>query len=296
MEEKITNDNLEKEIKSLRASAKILKIISKITFVIGGIIVFLGMIPVGIILIIISGILEIVTDKNSKKIKSLLSDNIVDDVLKEVLGDNVEYNPGGCIHPGSIVFPFSYDTYEGSDHIKANYKGLNIEMGDIRLIREDKYTDDDGIPQETSYNMFIGQWLKCDFGKELSGDVYISEWESRLDRKIMKSQAVMDNKEFADRFCVRADDPEQAFYILTPHMMEYILSMADKSGGRVYMSFMHGGQLNVAVKTNRDLFELGKTKADAGGLRQKYIDELKWFTDIVDTLRVEDTIYKKTGE
>ena len=28
-------------------------------------------------------------------------------------------------------------------------------------------------------------------------------------------------------------------------------------------------------------------------LREKFIGELRWFTDIVDTLRVEDTIYKK---
>ena len=29
------------------------------------------------------------------------------------------------------------------------------------------------------------------------------------------------------------------------------------------------------------------------GLRQKFLGELRWFTDIIDTLRVEDTLYKK---
>ena len=51
--------------------------------------------------------------------------------------------------------------------------------------------------------------------------------------------------------------------------------------------------MHVAVKSGRDFFELGKSNADVEQLCQKFLDELRWFTDIVDTLRVEDTIYKK---
>ena len=71
------------------------------------------------------------------------------------------------------------------------------------------------------------------------------------------------------------------------------LLMADKSGGTVYLSFLRSGKLHVAVQTGRDFFELGKTNTDAETLRRKFLGELRWFTDIVDTLRVEDTIYKK---
>ena len=103
----------------------------------------------------------------------------------------------------------------------------------------------------------------------------------------------MDNEQFSKRFCVRADDPQEAYYILTPHMMEYILTMADKGGGTVYLSFLRDGKMHVAVKTRRDFFELGKSNADVEELRQKFLGELRWFTDIIDTLRVEDTLYKK---
>ena len=30
----------------------------------------------------------------------------------------------------------------------------------------------------------------------------------------------MDNEAFNDRFCVKTEVPEEAFYLLTPHMME----------------------------------------------------------------------------
>ena len=105
----------------------------------------------------------------------------------------------------------------------------------------------------------------------------------------------MDNEQFDTRFCVRADNPQEAYYILTPHMMEYISTMADKSGGTVYLSFLRNGKMHVAVQSGRDFFELGKSNADVGGLRQKFLGELRWFTDIIDTLRVEDTLYKKTN-
>ena len=232
-------------------------------------------------------------EKNRSRLKKLLSDDVISGVIKAVLGDAAEYNPWGKIKPGSMVLPFSYNCTEGSDHIQAVYHGLNMELGDIELIDETEDTDiETGQTEKTRNTQFKGQWLTCDFGKELAGEVYLSERTPKTRRKL-KSNITMDNEQFDKRFCVRADDPQEAYYLLTPHMMEYITAMADKSGGTVYLSFLRSGKLHVAVQTGRDFFELGKTNTDAETLRRKFLGELRWFTDIVDTLRVEDTIYKK---
>lgn len=295
LEEKqmMTNEQLESELQSLRNKATIAK---ALTYGSGAAMVLCfitALIPLAIVFIVIALIGGYLLEKNSSKLKKLLSDNVISGVIKEALGDAVEYNPWGKINPGSMVFPFSYNCADGSDHIKAVYNGLNIELGDIELIDETEDTDIETGQTETSRNtQFKGQWLTCDFGKELSGEVYISEW-TKKDRRSMKSNVTMDNEQFSKRFCVRADNPQDAYYLLTPHMMEYIITMADKSGGTVYMSFMRNGKMHVAVKTGRDFFELGKSNADVGKLRQKFLGELRWFTDIVDTLRVEDTLYKK---
>ena len=295
LEEKqmMTNEQLESELQSLRNKATIAK---ALTYGSGAAMVLCfitALIPLAIVFIVIALIGGYLLEKNSSKLKKLLSDNVISGVIKEALGDAVEYNPWGKINPGSMVFPFSYNCADGSDHIKAVYNGLNIELGDIELIDETEDTDIETGQTETSRNtQFKGQWLTCDFGKELSGEVYISEW-TKKDRRSMKSNVTMDNEQFSKRFCVRADNPQEAYYLLTPHMMEYIITMADKSGGTVYMSFMRNGKMHVAVKTGRDFFELGKSNADVGKLRQKFLGELRWFTDIVDTLRVEDTLYKK---
>lgn len=228
----------------------------------------------------------------SNKIKEVLSENIVRSVVTEALGDTTEYHPGGTVRPGSMVFPFTYNTYQGSDHIKTVYHGLNIEISDVELIEESETTDENGVTEKNRATRFKGQWLICDFGKELAAEVYVSEWDKR-DRIIMKSNVFMDNEQFGKRFCVRTDNPQEAFYILTPHMMEYITKMSDKCGGIVYLSFLREGKIQIAVKTGRDFFELRKDKPDVNKLRQRFFDELRWFTDIVDTLRVEETIYKQ---
>ena len=293
MEEKqMTNGQLEAELQSLRSKATIAKVL---TYGSGAamILCFItGLIPVAILFVVLALVGGYHLEKNSSRLKKILSDNVISSVLKEALGDAVEYNPWGKINPGSMVFPFSYNCADGSDHIKAVYHGLNIELGDIELINESEVTDEEGRTETTKNTQFKGQWLTCDFGKELAGEVYISE-RAKGTRRSLKSNVTMDNEQFGTRFCVRADNPQEAYYILTLHMMEYIATMADKSGGTVYLSFLRNGKMHVAVQTGRDFFELGKSNADVEGLRQKFLGELRWFTDIIDTLRVEDTLYKK---
>lgn len=290
----LTNEQLESQLKSLRVKATITMILTYAAVM--GIIImwfFMDNLVLGLVFLVIAMVFAYFSSKSSSTLKKLLSDNIISSVLKEALGDSVEYNPWGKLNPGSMAFPFDYNKVEGSDHIKEVYNGLNIELGDIELINEVETIDADGNTEKNSSTNFKGQWLICDFGKELSGEVRLSANDKKLRKQHKNDSVEMENETFNNRFLVTANDAQEAYYILTPHMMEYILTMADKSGGEVYMSFQRDGKLHVAVKTGRDFFELGKSNAHVEGLRQKFLGELRWFTDMVDTLRVEDTLYKK---
>ena len=290
----MTNEQLESKLKSLRVKETITKILTYCAAVAMIIMwFFMDNLAMGLVFLAVALVFAYLSAKSSSTLKKLLSDNIISGVLKEALGDTVEYNPWGKVEPGYMAFPFSYNKVSGSDHIKAVYKGLNIELSDIELINEEEYTDENGNTQKNSQTFFKGQWLICDFGKELSGEVRLSANDKKLRKQHKNDSVEMENETFNNRFLVTAQNAQEAYYILTPHMMEYILSMADKSGGDVYMSFFRDGKMHVAVKTGRDFFELGKSKANTDNLRQKFLNELKWFTDIVDTLRVEDTLYRK---
>ena len=97
--------------------------------------------------------------------------------------------------------------------------------------------------EEKKEKCFQGQWLVCDFGKELSGEVRLSENAKKLRRQHRSDSVEMENPAFNDRFLVTAASAQEAYYLLTPHMMEYILSAAGRSGGEVYMAFLRGGKL-----------------------------------------------------
>ena len=215
-------------------------------------------------------------DKNYK----LLVESVIDEVVRDVLGDGVEYDPVGAFTPGSVAVPFQYTGSSNDRHIKTVCNGVNIELGSVMLYEE--YEEVDGGHQHRV--LFRGPWLICDFGKKPACDVYVSQRSKRY-RETLKGNVNIENEQFDSRFCVRANFPREAYKILTPQMMAAISAAADKSGGTVYMSFLPDGKTHVAIQTSRYLFDVGKGY-DAEGLSQKFSEELCRLTDIIDTLNV----------
>ncbi|MGN0394526.1 MAG: DUF3137 domain-containing protein [Coprococcus sp.] len=228
------------------------------------------------------------TNRTIKKIdemKKLLGERVINSVIRDVLGYDVEYNPVGVLNPGSVVVPFHYKSSDGDHHIKTVYNGVKIELGNVILYDKCRYYE--GEFSSTVYStvvQFRGPWLICDFGKKPACNVYISE-RTNKGRKFMKSNVKIDNEKFNSRFCVRADFPQEAYQILTPQMMESISAVADKSGGTVYMSFLTNGKMHVAIQSRHNLFELGICY-NAERMRQKFLEELRRLTDIINTLNV----------
>ena len=294
MEEKqiMTNEQLEAAINSARAKETFANVLIYGAGAAMILMFCLKKIPLAIFFLALLLVGGYLWGKSAGVAKKLLSDQVVSGVLKEVLGDAVEYNPWGKINPVPMEFPFSYNSVDGSDHIKAVYNGLNMELGDVELMDKTEETDEEGHTMTRQDMVFKGQWLSCDFGQELAGQVYLSE-RTKKDRRSLKSNVTVDNEQFGRRFCVRADDPREAYRILTPHMMELILTIADKSGGTVYLSFLRNGKMHLAVQTGRKLFELGSSNAKVEELRRKFLAELRRFTDVIDLLRAEDSLYKK---
>ena len=294
MEEKqmMTNERLEAEINSARRKDMLSNLLMSCAGVVLILTFVLKIYPLAILAVVLLLLGASLYSNSRSMTKKLLSDNVISGVLKEMLGDDVEYNPSGRMQPTAMEFPFSYNCSDGSDYIKAVYKGVSVELGDVVLMTETEYEAENGETATQRDTVFRGQWLSWNLGRELTGRVFVSQ-RTKKDHSKMKSNVTTGNEQFDKRFCVKADHQDEAYYILTPDRMENIISMADKSGGLVYMSFLRNGKMHVAVQTGRDFFELGKTNTDAETLRQKFLGELRWFTDIVDTLRVEDTLYKK---
>lgn len=254
----------------------------------------------GVIIIVIGGgvlCTGLITLKEYKgHIKEQLSRSVVPQVLSEVF-DQVEYDAYRHISPEVIyasgTFPFAYDKVSGGDYIKASYRGVGLELCDLMLEEEVQTTSTDSDGNRTSDTktniVFVGQWLILDFHKELSADLGVFEGlRKRYD------QIETENAEFNRRYGISCDSVHDAFYILTPNMMEYIMAMDRRAGGKVYLRFLREGKIHVAVHSRRDHFEVGNLNdADLATLQLKFRSEVRYVTELIDALLAVDTLYKQ---
>ena len=231
------------------------------------------------------------------EMRNYLGGTVIPVVLSQVFED-LEYEKNGYIDGGLIKsvdmsFPFRFDDVIGSDHVRGTYRGVHVELSDIRLMTVSTYTatDKDGNPrtEEKRKTVFQGQWLILDFHKELSADLGVYEGlRKRYD------QIETENAEFNKRYGISCDSVHDAFYILTPNMMEHIMAMDRRAGGKVYLRFLREGKIHVAVNSRRDHFEVGSLNdADLPSLRMKFSGEVRYVTELIDALLTVDTLYKQ---
>ncbi len=291
-ENRRSNDEIAAYLKINRTKSKLAELFCVCCGVGMAILMLMGKILFGLLMLIPLLIGVFLMVKSELRIKNTISSEIVDGVVNEVL-DNAVYAAPYClsdeiINSSHMVLPLPYEKISGNDFISGEYKGLQLKMSDIDLTRTVEDSDDN----ETTETVFEGQWLVCDFGKELSGEVHVSQITKSMPDSQKRKRIRMENERFNEKFIVTASDPEEAFYILTPHMMEYILSLESRNKGIIYMSFLREGIFHFAVNSGEDFFELGKNKTDPETLRQVFLDQLRWYTGVIDELRLEPNLYR----
>ena len=269
----------------------IFAVIGVLITIMGTVTTFVPMMFVGILLAIVFIFL---TSRISKEMKRYVSDNVVRSVINSVF-DGVFYDPFGRLSDAVIENTelgfSSFNEISGSDYISGSYNGIGIEMSDVKLVEVTRVHTKEGV-RETRTTVFEGPWMICDFGKELSADLLLVE-RGGIGKKFAMGGIKTESEEFNKNFRIESDNEHDAFYILTPHMMEYILQMDAKGMGRTHMRFMRGGKVHIAISSGRNSFELSGTNVDLAFLKSKFESELRYITDIIDELRLQDTMYKK---
>ena len=288
-----SEEQLVSELKQKRAAGrggKALGILGVI-FVLAGVLTTL--IPLAIFGVILCLIGALVMNSQEKSMQKQIGDQLVRGLLEDVF-EQVEYQPTGhiamCAMDGQVL-PEDFHTVEGSNDIKAVYKGMHVELSGVTLIQEkDYYNDDAGMWETIKGEVFKGQWLVCDFGHELSTELRIVA-RTGIKRLFSGSVVKTGNEEFNKRFIIQPKNEQEIGCILTPRIVEHIVAMSSKYGGKIYLSFLEKGQLQIAIETDQPFFTLGRGKVEVDALRQKYTGELHWFTDFLDELSWVDTFY-----
>lgn len=262
------------------------------------------------------GLFSMLQAKKQKRVD--VKAGVMREALSEIFADCV-YNPEGAIRRKIIrdtglidEWDFDTDSYDtkksfrfaGNDHFSGKYKNREIECCDVDIT---KYwtvteTDEDGKEQEyeNSETSFKGIWMICKLEKPLRGTVRVREKADTaiLFRKIVgarvraKSDVTTENQAFNEQFQILTNDAQTAFYILTPHFIEHILSADHKANGRTLLCFS-GNRAHIAIHTGKDLFEVkkGSEIRDPVALKQRIHGELQYVTGILDELFRNENLF-----
>lgn len=302
----LPDDELGRKLRSLKVWTRVKKLCTPVLLV-GG---FAGMAAFGsqemwggslasiFIALVLAFILFFMANKKTSKLKDLMGSAVTLPILREVF-EVANYVPNGHIDSKEVSDASLIDDWNrisGSDFIEGTYKGIRIQFSDLHLQREEEYRDDEGHKKTRYITVFKGQWLICDFGRELAAMLRLFErksgtkWNSSHD--FTKSSVETENIEFNKKFRILTSDGHTAFYVLTPHFMERLIALDEAANASSFFCFKNG-RVHIALYSGRDSFELKGVKAgNMEAVRQKFRCDLKYMTDIMDELMQNEKLFK----
>lgn len=226
-------------------------------------------------------------NKEKKEFQRIYKDTFVVGAIKEILG-NVTYEPfrgfteyevakTGIIQMGN--------RFSSEDFIDGYYDGVHFRQSDVvvkRVVKSGKSTH--------TYIHFSGRLFEfdCPLDGNVSTLLFSKNYQYPGHGIGLKYEKIkMENEGFNKRFKIKAARDIDAFYILTPHMMECVDNILVKAksvglhftGNKLYLGVNYGGKSAFDANMNRPLVyadEIAKVKADT-----------QVIVDIVKTLKLD---------
>lgn len=238
--------DLEKERYEIYKKYKSLKITGYFTLI------FL----IGIIFLIEASSIKSNFLKNFKK-------KCVEATLNETY-DTVSYNELAHISDSVILesglFNYPMLSIQGEDLVKGKYKDVDFLCSDIEASRLIKRIDSHGNEIYTPIRVFKGRWLSYYSKNNTYPTILIKEAKNEA---TMETEGLVpievESILFNEKFQVYAESAEEAFKILTPKMIEKILSLEGLYRGQLLLSFK-GNNLQVGINDSVDYFEVDFSK------------------------------------
>jgi hypothetical protein len=236
-----------------------------------------------------------VTNAKSKKtrLKDLVSSNIVHGVLADTFELQL-YAPGSYIaertvrNSGLLQQPFN--RISGSDLVEGTYRGVKFSFSDLHIQHETGSGKNRSVKTR-----FHGQWLICGLAKDVPFRIMLRERGGAIGAgKRAKSSIETENMDFNKRVHIETKDPHTAFYVLTPHFMEYILKAKKRANACTQMLF-NGREVHIALHNGRDLFEpFGKNvfaMKNIQTLRMQMKWDVNYITGVIDELLLNENLF-----
>lgn len=226
-------------------------------------------------------------------------------VVKRVvaaLGQGMTYSPESAFTKQDFLamdlFEKRTEKWRAEDEVCGRKNAVTYSILEGKATR----TEGSGKNKRT-VTIFKGSIARLDFNKNFRGHTVVvpdgesksfgglfGESESRRQKQLCR----LENVTFEQRFSVYGTDQQEARYILTPKMMELIMT-ASVAHPNLRMSF-HDNSVFVTIPSNKDRFELGKLfggtvtpEAACGEL----IEVVQLAEKLVDVLELETRIWTR---
>lgn len=195
------------------------------------------------------------------------------------------------------------DRYSSNDYISGKYKDIGFRQADIHIEEERETTDSDGNTRTYWVTLFKGRWMIFDFNKTFKADLQVcqkyfgnnrvSNWgnENKFEKVKLESM------DFNKRFNVYAQSDHEAFYLLTPPIMEKIIKLDDMNQGRLLLCFIDN-KLHIGLYDGKDSFEHAPIfkQINEEQVRNNISNDIKQITMFIDELDLDNDLFRREAK
>ena len=243
-----------------------------------------------LVLIVLGGIVLALGQAVQSRSKEQTGQQTFDAMAPGIAGavlENVQMNPTPpLLNAEDTNIPLPRHTYcSGSGYIRGAYRGSTTELCTIKLTEEDEFLrEETGLWEKNEREVYTGQWMLCQLNREFP--TWLTIWPRGALDKLSGAGTIKTGSEaFDKRFLLTGGDEAAVLRILTPSRLERLLALADASFGKFAINLNPDGRLYLAVHSGRGFFQIGKGRETPAQLRERFVRELTWFTDMIDVFR-----------
>lgn len=262
------------------------------------VVLFVSVIPgIGALLVVALVVILIKYRKNIFsgewfRFTDVLHDLLIPYCTQDLFGEDAVYNKNQGISrslvKSSHLVGKSWNEYYTGNLVQGTYMGVSFMQADVHLVDHTEYEDSDGNTSSKDVTVFQGPWAVIDFKKPFSTNLIVRERGEKLLDKWAdgKSNIEMENVAFNKKFIVLTEDEHNAFYLLTPQMMEHIIETEKRFMGRIYFCFMDG-KIHIAIDNGKSCFANIPMEKGAGEARKEIYGRLSLVPELMKQLDIE---------
>lgn len=186
--------------------------------------------------------------------------------------------------------------YSSEDYIRGSYDGVPFERADVLI--QDESTDSDGNTSTTTY--FRGRWMIFESNKNFTADLqiigkgfgYARTKKGIFTRKTERRHAVeTEDEAFNKQFKCLCQDDVEAFYLLTPGVMQSLMQLVQRLDGKVMVGFVDN-RVHVAVNSGKDSLEPALFRAFSEKDLAEVQNEIQAITTFIKGLKLDRKLYQ----